>query len=438
MSSFQYQSSLRVTGSLLASLAFSVAAQSPAPLTLEAAQRIALDRSQLMRAQDSSVVASREMAVVAGQLPDPVVKMGIDNYPVDGPDRFSIARDSMTMRRIGVMQEMTRDDKRRLRSERFEREADRTIAERNAIAAQIERDTAIAWFERRYAERVAREIAEQLRLAKLEIEAAEGVYRGGRGTATDILATRAMTAMLDDRIREIDGRVQVAKNALARWVPDTVELAQAAPDVESLGFDPDTLDAHLSAHPELQALVRQQAIADVEAKIAQANRRSDWTWEVAFQHRGSSYGNMVSVGVSIPWQWDRPNRQDREVAAKLAQVDEARARRDESLRIHRAELLTMIAEWQSLRERVRRYRTEILKLAQARTDALTSAYRTGRTSTLIDVIAAQRSESEVRVQILNLEAQIAKLWAQIRFIVPHAAPGGATRASIENRPRVTR
>jgi outer membrane protein TolC len=405
------------------------------PLTFDAAQRIALERSHLLRAQDASVSASREMAIAAGQLPDPVIKLGIDNMPVDGPDRFSLSRDSMTMRRIGVMQEMTRDDKRRLKTERFEREADRTLAEKAANAAQIERDTALAWLDRYYAEAVSREIAEQIRLSQMEVEAAEGLYRGGRGNAADQIGYRATSAMLEDRAREAAGRIRVARHALARWVGHDghegddgadAALAGSPPDTASLGFDPAALDAHLSGHPELQALTRQEAVADVDVRLAQANRRSDWTWEVAFQQRGSSYSNMVSVEVSIPWQWDRTNRQDREVAARLAQVDEARARRDETFRAHRAELKTMITEWETARQRAQRYRDEILRLARERSDALTAAWRTSRSSSLVDVIAAQRSESDVRIQILNLEAQVARLWAQIRFIVPHASRGVAT------------
>ena len=78
------------------------------PITLSEAQRIAAERSRQLTAQDSAVFASREMAVAAGQLPDPTLKAGIDNLPVNGADAFSLTRDFMTMRRIGVMQEFTR------------------------------------------------------------------------------------------------------------------------------------------------------------------------------------------------------------------------------------------------------------------------------------------------------------------------------------------
>ena len=123
-------------------------------LTLPEAQRNAVERSRQLAAQDASILSSKEMAVAAGQLPDPVLRLGIDNLPVEGPERFSLSRDFMTMRRIGVMQEFTSAAKRKLRSARFERETDRALAQKNAALAAIQRDTAIAWLETLYLERL--------------------------------------------------------------------------------------------------------------------------------------------------------------------------------------------------------------------------------------------------------------------------------------------
>ena len=57
-------------------------------LSLAQAQRIAVERSRQLYAQDAAVSASREMAVAAGRLPDPVLRLGIDNLPADGADRL--------------------------------------------------------------------------------------------------------------------------------------------------------------------------------------------------------------------------------------------------------------------------------------------------------------------------------------------------------------
>src|SRR5262245_46173914 len=87
-------------------LAWNVApAWSQAPLTLAEALRLAETRALSVSASDAASRASREMAAAASQLPDPVLRAGIDNLPVNGPDAWSLDRDFMTMRRIGVMQE---------------------------------------------------------------------------------------------------------------------------------------------------------------------------------------------------------------------------------------------------------------------------------------------------------------------------------------------
>ena len=74
-------------------------AQSPpsGSLALESALKIAQTRSSLLLAQDSAATASREMAVSVQQLPDPTLKLGINNLPVTSSDRFSLSRDFMTM-----------------------------------------------------------------------------------------------------------------------------------------------------------------------------------------------------------------------------------------------------------------------------------------------------------------------------------------------------
>src|SRR5690242_21148787 len=49
----------------------------------------------------------------AGQLPDPQVALGLDNFPVSGADRFRLNRDEMTMLSVGVMQDVPSKSLRR-------------------------------------------------------------------------------------------------------------------------------------------------------------------------------------------------------------------------------------------------------------------------------------------------------------------------------------
>ena len=387
-------------------------------LTLADAQRQAVARSRLLSAKDSAANASRQMALAAAQLPDPVATVGINNLPINGPSAWSLTEDFMTMRSVGVMQELTRTEKREARATRFEREAEEALAERTASVAAIQRDTALAWLDRYYVEAMATVVAEQSRQASTEIEAAQSAYRAGKGNLADVLAARSALVGLDDRASELSRKLSTTKIALARWVGDTADAPLAGtPTIDTIRLDPRTLDSDLAHHPEIAVLAKKEEVAAAEVSIAQANKKADWSVALMYSQRGPAFSNMISVNVSVPLQWDQRNRQDREVAAKLSMLDQARAEREDMLRAHAAEARAMIAEWENDRERSARYQRELLPLSSERTQATLGAYRGGKAN-LTDVLVARRAELDVRLQALQLEMETARLWAQLNFLVP--------------------
>lgn len=402
---------------LTAAFATPVLAIEPA-LTLAQAQRLAVERSRALSAKGYASAASRDMAVAAGQLPDPVLRVGIENLPVNGPERFSTTSDFMTMRSVGIMQEITRGDKRHWRAERFLREADRSEAEKSETMAAIQRDTALAWLERYYAEAMAKVIAEQGTQAKFEIQGAEGAYRAGRGTQAEVIAAKGAISEFDNRASEAQRRIRNAKTMLVRWIGTEGDLPLAShPPIDTIRLNLSDLETHLAHHPRIAVLTKQVEVAEAEAKLAQANKKADWSVELMYQQRGPEFSNMASVNVSIPLQWDQKNRQDRELAAKLAMLEEAKAERDELLRAHVAETRTMVNEWENTRERVARFERELIPLAQQRTLAAIAAYRGGKTM-LSDVLAARRNEINVRLEALQLQTEAARLWAQLNYLFP--------------------
>lgn len=399
------------------------------PLTLAEAQRRAVAYSRQLPSKDFAAAASRESAIAAGQLPDPVLKIGVDNLPVSGHDRFSVTKDFMTMRRVGVMQEITRADKRQLRADSLNETAEKSLAEKDVATAAIERDTALAWLDLYYAKAMLAVIEEQGLQAKLETQAADGAYRAGRGSQADIFTARSALASFDDRKSEYKRRILNAQTMLTRWIGTAADFPLAdKPDTGVIRLDPATLETQLAHHPEIAVSNKQVDIAETEAKLALANRKSDWSVEVAFQQRGPAYSNMISVGVSIPFQWDQKNRQDRQVSSKLAMIDQAKSERDEMLRDHVAQTRIQINEWNNGRERAARYERDLIPLAAQRTLAGITAYSGGK-ATLAEVLAARRNEIDVRLQALQLQADTAKLWAQLNFLFPTSA--AASHAGVD-------
>ncbi len=413
----------------LCAAAWGAPAAAQQTLTLDEALSRAAARSRQLPAQDAAAAAARQMAAAAGQLPDPTLKAGVNNLPIDGADRFSLTRDFMTMRSVGVMQEFTRDDKRKARSARFEREAGVAEAGRALALANLQRDTAVAWLDRHYQERMRELLLAQRAEAALQIEAADAAYRGRRGSQADVFAARSAVAVIDDRIRQMDTQLAVARTKLARWVGADGDLALAPPpDLATMPLHGDPLEARLEHHPQVMLMAGQEAVARAEADIARSNKQSDWSVELMFSQRGSAYSNMVSVNVSVPLQWDQKNRQDRELSARLALAEQMRAQREELTREHLAEARGWLQQWQGNRGRLARYDGSVIPLSAERTQAAIAAYR-GGSGALAAVLEARRMEIELRMERLRLEMETAGLWAQLNYLIPALIP--ATHPAVD-------
>ena len=405
---------------VLALIALVPAALSAASLSFLEAQQVALSQSRQLVAQDAAMTSAREMAVAAGERPDPMLSIGIDNLPVNGSDRFSITRDFMTMRKIGVAQEFTRSDKLDLRRQRQEREAEIAAAGKALVRSEVLRGAGKAWLTSYFLSQQRVLLQEQLQQARQQLVASEAAYRGGRTTSTDMINTRGEMLLLEDQLQIMDRQIKQATAALARWVGNeqTRQPLLGKPDFDRIHFVIDDLEGHLTRHPDLVMQDRRIALADTEAHLAEANKRADWTAEVSYAQRGSAFSDMVSLGVSVPLQWDQARRQNRELAARQAQVEQARAERDDMLRAHVAEVRAMVDDWQSGLSRLQRYREQILPLSKSRTQTALASWRGGR-GALSDVLAARRALLDTQLQASQLEMQTALTWADLEFLLPN-------------------
>ena len=400
---------------LLAALVLSGGTAWSQPLTLAEALRLAGANAPSVSASDAAARGARELAVSAGQLPDPVLRAGIDNLPVDGPDAWSLDRDFMTMRRIGVMQEYVSTAKRAARMERGEREARRFDAEAQMSMAEVRSEVASAWYDRLFALkaediqlRLQDEIAMQRRATGAQISS-------GKASAADVLTIDALLIQAQDRVIAARRQQQVAAARLARWIGGDADRPPAGEPGLPTENDVLALREHdLHNIPHLRVLATQLDVAAAEVEVAEQNRTPNWSWEVSYAQRGPAYSNMISVGVSVPLPIGRADRQDREVAARLAQRDQVRDQIEDARRRHASEFTALRLEWQGLSERQRQLETALLPITRQRVEAVLASYGSGQQN-LAAVLEARRAEVDARIQVLDLERESARIWARLRY-----------------------
>jgi outer membrane protein TolC len=379
-----------------------------APFSLDDAVARAEQRSHAVRSADAGVRSAQQAAQAAGQLPDPMLGVGIENLPATGPERFSTTREGMTMKRIALSQEWVSAGKRTLRTDAARAQLAREAANLGAARADTRLQTALAFIEAYYAGQALSLGMTSEAHAREAFDAARARLSAGSANTPDVLAASAALGTGMDEAAEARQQWAAAAVALARWTgtqadeliaPSIADAAAEAPWVE--------------AHPLVVARRRDVVLAQKEAAVVVANRRPNWTWELAYGQRTGA-PDLVSVGVNIPLPIAPAARQDRDSAAKLALVEKAEAELAEAERAAGAEYRVLAGDAQRLQERIRSLRGALLAPAAQRTAAARAALG-GNQASLATVFEARHAELEARRKVLMLERDLAKVRAQLAF-----------------------
>ena len=399
--------------------AFLPALAEAAPLSLEQALDLAVQRSESARAARAGMSGASEVSRAASQLPDPMLRVGVENLPVTGAERFNTTRDSQTMKRIGISQEWISRDKRTARQAAAQAAVGKEAVQAQMAEADTRMQTALAYLDAWYA-------AEALKLTTLtehhvheELEASRARLAASTGGSPEVLALAAARGMAEDETAEVRQQQSAATVALERWVGIAAEelMGVTAMPVRTER----TEQAYVAGAPSVLALQRDIDVARRLAALAASERKANWTWELSYGQR-TGYSDMVSVGVSIPLQVAPGERQDRETAAKLALVDKAEAELAEAMRTAAAEYRALASDAQRLQDRIERLRSGVLIPAQQRTTAAMAAYRSNQAS-LSSLFEARHAEVEAQRKLLNLQRDLAKTQARLAFrpLTPGAA-----------------
>jgi outer membrane protein TolC len=389
------------------------------PLTLEEALNLAETQSPRLEAQRLAIASAAEQVPRAAQLPDPRLRFGIENLPVSGEDRFRTNTDFMTARVIGISQDLPNGAKRAAREVRAERNRDVEQAELASQRAGLHRDVASAWLAVHFAERGKEMIERLVEQLVSQAEAAKAGVARGRQSAADAYRLRMAVEQARDRVLDQARLVARARLGLGALVGrDAERPLGSAPELEQIPHASEQLLQRLQDHPHLRVYDVRQELAQAEVDLATASGRPDWNVEVGYGHRAPAFDNMLSVLVTVDLPWQRQQRQNRDIASRMAEAERARAEREEARRLHELELRSWLADYQVASQRVERYRSAVLPLARNAVDAALAGYRGGRDE-LNSVLDAYRAATEAELSLIAIESERATAWANLRFLYPH-------------------
>ena len=385
-------------------------------LSLDAATRIAASRAPQVQAQLLREQAARHDAIRAGRLPDPRLTAGISNLTATGSQALNAAADSMTMRTIGLMQEIP---------SRAKREAEKAVANSGVqlsaadvvtVRLAVKQATASAWV-RLWAVQTERKqlqnLHEQFALA---VQLAKAKLRGGTGSATDVLAARVAAVELDKRITAVDAEIAAACAELQRWLGNDSDGALAeAPDFSTLPVPPAQLLHDLDRQGPLLGWGAREDQAQAKLDLAKAGKHPNWSVGLVYGSR-IHLPDMIGIEVGVSLPLFPGNRQDQDISARYAERDAVKDEHEDARRAQREAVAAGLAEWQGDGKQVSTYRDQLLPLVTDRSRTALAAYRGG--ASLQPWLEARRDEINTRVTYAKALAAWGTAWAQLAFLIP--------------------
>lgn len=394
-----------------------VATAAPAGLSLQEAVRLASERAPMLETRRLGVASAQEEAARAGALPDPMLTVGIDNLPVTGGDAFDVRADDMTMKKIGLRQEIPSRAKRSARQSLASRQVEEAVARSEAEKLAVRRAAAEAWIRVWAAQRelfALQTLREQATVAARMVRAQ---VAGGAATVSDALATEAAVLELDTRIEAVRAERAAARAGLARWLGDVeIEVTEQPPDFQALPVPEAHLLAAVDRVGPLLPVAAQVETAAAAVDVARAEKRPDWSVGASYGQRDGSRSDMIMVEVGIGLPLFSRNRQDRGIAAREADYHAALATREDLRRQEAARIRADIARWEGLKRQVAVDETALLPLARDRSSTTLAAYRAG--GDLQPWLDARRDELDVHREHAEHLGELGRAWAALAFLLP--------------------
>ena len=391
-------------------------AQSTVPLTLAETERLALSSEPGQLALEAQAAALKERAIVAGELPDPMLRVGLNNFPLESG---GFSTEGMTQFMVGYRQSFPAGKTRAYSSEKFGQLAE-SMNENAATRGRNVRTAAQkTWLELYFLDQSEALILESRPFFSDLAEITRSLYSVGRKNQQDVLRAELELSRLDDRLIDIERRRAQARAALAEWIGDNAKrpIATNLPRWDSV---PSISNLHrgLSQHPALLSAEAQVGASEAGVKVADERSKPNWALDVGYGYRegvlpnGEPRSVLVTVGVTVGLPFFNKRSVDSTLSAAL---QERSAARSSMLRLERElgrQLEAEHAQWNELTRRLALYDSQILSQARDQADAALLAYQSDA-GDFADVMRASVGYLNTRIEHLRLSVDRAQSYAML-------------------------
>ena len=359
------------------------------------------------------------MAVAAGQLPDPMVKVGLMSLPTDS---FRLDREPMTQAQLGLMQKFPRGRSLSLRSEQINLQSeglDETVRDQKLQIVLAVREQYL-------------EVVKQQHLAKINADAqvvfsdlldiTQDYYATGRVQQQDVLQASVELAKIKDRATRIAQAEEQARARLATWIGGVAnsDISPVWPHLAEPAPAP-VMKENLARHPRILAMQKKASAADTGVELARQNYKPEFSVDLTYGFRsgsgadGTSWPDMLSVMLVMDVPLFHVKRQDRVLAAQVAQSSAATLNMDDVYRRMRSDIEFQSAMFQRQKERVELFEKSLLPEAAFNSEATFEAYQSALED-MTTLLRARVTEFDLQLEYAGLQADVLGSQARLLYL----------------------
>lgn len=386
-------------------------------VTLEQTLSLAQAYSAELSANNHQVNALAQQAESALQLPDPKLKLGLENVPVGSGNAHRLTREGMTMQKVAVMQQYVSSTKRERKFAAIKAEERQTAAGKNSILARLQRETAQAWFGLALSEKTLAQIRQLLAETRRQVEVQKTALANQSVSASSVLDIQLFLNAIQNEEDKARRDVEVAQAALQRLTGQQIVTSGDLPRFTRLPAERHLLIEAVQTHPEI--LQASLAAESAKAKSGQSAVAAipDVGIELYYARRADGYDDMAGVMLTLDLPLFQGKRQDKSYAADLSRTYQANDQLALLIREHQAELSALLSRYDAAKAIYQRQVNEVLPLLQKKVRLIEAQYGNGG-SGLAELLAARREWLNAQVAAGNAEKALADIWAAIRYLTP--------------------
>ena len=402
-----------VVSAIVSSTAF---AQSTIPLTLIEVEDLALANEPGQASLIERSAALKERSIVAEQLPDPMLRIGLNNYPLESG---SFSTEGMTNAMVGVRQEFPPGKTRAISARQLQTMSAELAQNADARGRDVLAAARSGWLESYYWDRAHALVSESRPFFDDLATITRSWYAVGRKNQQDLLRAELELSRLDDRLIEIERRRATSRAALGEWIGNNADRPIAVRLPEWNRVPPlAALHSNLLQHPVMKAADAQIDARDAGVDLADQRSKPGWALEAGYSYRegllpdGQPRSDMISVNVTVGLPFFRKKSVDSTLSAALHERSAAQESKQQVLRRLTSQLNAEYARWQDLTRRMSLYEDQILGQTEDQARAALVAYQSD-SGDFADVMRGYIDDLNARLDHIRLQVERAQSYAML-------------------------